>query len=89
MYGRKTHISCVHVSINFDGANTVLLKGNVAHTCNFIAIYECVSNLSSVYRACILFLEFWFLEIKTIVAKESSTTGYKYLDSFIHKRVSS
>ena len=60
--------------------NAILLKGNVVHTRNIIAIYKSVLSLSSAYQACIFCLDFQFLEIKTNVAKESSATGYKYMD---------
>ena len=33
---------------------TVLLKGNVANARNFIAIYKCVSSLSSAFQVCVL-----------------------------------
>ena len=39
------------------------------------------------YQACVLRQDFWFLEIKVGVTKESSATGYKYIDRSIHKRV--
>ena len=63
----------------------VLFKGNVAQARNFIAIDEYVSSPSSEYQACVLCLDFWLPEIKTGVAKESSATGYKYIDRFIRK----
>ena len=62
----------------------VLLKGNVTHARNFIAINEC---LLSTYQARILCLDFRLLEIKTDAAKESSATEYKYIDRSFSKQV--
>ena len=61
--------------------HTILLnsKGSISYVCNFIAINECVSSLSSEYQACALCLDFQLLEIKTDAAKESSAKGYKYI----------
>ena len=58
--------------------HTILLnyKGSISYVCNFIAINECVSSLSSEYQACSLCLDFRLLEIKTDAAKESSAKGY-------------
>ena len=55
-------------------SGTVLLKSNVAYACNFAVINECISSPSSAYQAYLLHLDFWLLEIKTDLAKESSAT---------------
>ena len=52
----------------------ILLKGQVANTHNFIVINECISSLSNAYQVYILPLDFWLIEIKRGVAKESSAT---------------
>ena len=51
-------------------APMVLLKGNVAHARNFIAIYESVSSLLSAFQACVLHPDFQLLEIKTIASRQ-------------------
>ena len=35
-------------------------------------------QFTNAYRACVPRLDFWFQELKTGVAKESSAAGYKY-----------
>ena len=57
----------------------LLLKDKIANAHNFIATKKCVSSM--------LTSQDFQPEIKTGVAKEGSTTGYKYTDRFISKQV--
>ena len=53
----------IHIHLNFILKLVVryCLKTTSQNTCNFIVIYECVSSLSSVFRVCILSLDFRLL----------------------------
>ena len=57
----------------------VMLKGNDTRACIFIALNKYVLSLSSAYQACVLCIDFRLLKMQTDIAKESSTTGYKYV----------